>query len=160
MLINQNNYEKVGVGVTVLLTWNDHILLAKRQGSHGAGDWDTPGGHLEPGETVRECAVRETAEETGITLLIDEIHEIGFTEDFFEPESKHYLSCVVHCEIDGATAIPVVLEPHKFSTPWEWYPLKQMPSPLFLPIINAFKKYDVASMLSLRAPRSLRGLIF
>lgn len=33
---------------------------------HRNGRWDLPKGHVEPGESVAECAVRETAEETGV----------------------------------------------------------------------------------------------
>ena len=32
---------------------------------HRNGRWDLPKGHVEPGESTAECAVREFAEETG-----------------------------------------------------------------------------------------------
>ncbi len=32
-------------------------------------DWGFPKGHLDPGETLTACAIRECAEETGIALL-------------------------------------------------------------------------------------------
>ena len=38
----------VKVGVSVILIRNDNeILIGKRKGSHGAGEYSVPGGHLE-----------------------------------------------------------------------------------------------------------------
>lgn len=39
--------------------------------------WCFPGGGLESGETPRDGAVRELAEETGIVLRPDEVHDLG-----------------------------------------------------------------------------------
>ena len=36
-----------GVGVGVLIIRNGKILLIKRTGSHGAGTWSPPGGHID-----------------------------------------------------------------------------------------------------------------
>lgn len=42
-----------------------------------ADRWDLPKGHLDPGESDRECALRELHEETGIGA-----NDINFEEDF------------------------------------------------------------------------------
>lgn len=42
------------------------ILIGKRKGSHGVGRYALPGGHLEAGESWRDCCLRELEEETGI----------------------------------------------------------------------------------------------
>jgi 8-oxo-dGTP pyrophosphatase MutT (NUDIX family) len=39
--------------------------------------WDIPKGVVEPGETVREAALRELAEETGLTAPANELIELG-----------------------------------------------------------------------------------
>jgi len=43
------------------------ILLGKRQGGFGDGQWGLPGGHLEFGESFEEATARELTEETGIS---------------------------------------------------------------------------------------------
>ena len=40
---------------------NSGLMIARR------GRWDLPKGHWEEGETIEECALREVAEETGVT---------------------------------------------------------------------------------------------
>lgn len=42
------------------------ILLIKRGGHPYKGYWALPGGFLSPSETIEECALRETKEETGL----------------------------------------------------------------------------------------------
>jgi len=43
------------------------LLLVRRCDT---GDWELPGGHVEPGESASDAAVRETAEESGVTVEI------------------------------------------------------------------------------------------
>lgn len=57
------------VVVHVLVRSPGGLALLRRAGTGRAdGCWAPPGGHLEPGETPREAAVRECAEELGLTL--------------------------------------------------------------------------------------------
>jgi 8-oxo-dGTP diphosphatase len=44
------------------------VLLIRRGKAPRAGEWSIPGGRQEWGETVREAAVREIMEETGVTV--------------------------------------------------------------------------------------------
>ena len=73
----------VGVGVVV---WRGpELLLIQRGKPPRKGAWSLPGGMQELGETVRETAVREVREETGLeidlTHLIDVVDTITRDED-------------------------------------------------------------------------------
>ena len=64
----------VGVGVVV---WKDgKVLLIRRGKSPMRGRWSLPGGRQELGETVREAAVREVREETGLEIRLGELLDV------------------------------------------------------------------------------------
>lgn len=79
------------VGVGVLILRDGKVLLGRRKGSHGAGCWSAPGGHLEFGEAVEDCALREALEETGLAL--SELRHGPFSNDVFE--GRHYLTAFI-----------------------------------------------------------------
>ena len=45
---------------------NGKILLIKKKKGLGAGVWNGPGGKIESGESVQDCAKRETYEEVNV----------------------------------------------------------------------------------------------
>jgi 8-oxo-dGTP diphosphatase len=47
----------------------ERILLIEKKRGLGKGKVNGPGGKFDPGETARECAIRETREELGVTPL-------------------------------------------------------------------------------------------
>lgn len=54
-------------------------LLIGRTGRGGELLWSLPKGHIEPGETAQQTAVREVAEETGVTgRVVDELGTVDF----------------------------------------------------------------------------------
>ena len=58
------------VGVGVLIEEDGRYLLVKRAAEPDAGLWSIPGGLIEVGEKAADAAVRETLEETGLSVEI------------------------------------------------------------------------------------------
>ena len=65
--------ERPLVGVGVVVWRGEQVLLVKRGKPPRKGEWGLPGGGQELGETVREAAVREVLEETGLTVRAEQV---------------------------------------------------------------------------------------
>jgi len=133
--------ERPGVGVLVILKYNDKILLGKRKGSHGHGEWCFPGGHLELNETIEECGKRELLEETGIIIKSQSINNQHYTNDIFIKEKKHYITLYEKYNVDELL-IPKLIEPEKCFE-WGWFAINNLPEPLFLCVKNYLIKYSL-----------------
>ena len=64
------------VGVGAVVVKDSDVLVVQRGSQPGYGQWSIPGGAVELGETVREAAAREVAEECGIEIDIIDVIEI------------------------------------------------------------------------------------
>src|ERR1700683_5530 len=56
------------VGVGAIIIENSRVVLIRRAHPPLQAEWSIPGGVLEVGELVREAAIREAREETGLTV--------------------------------------------------------------------------------------------
>ena len=54
---------------SVALIHKERVLLIKRAYAPYQHLWTLPGGRLEPGETIEQCAAREIREELGLTVF-------------------------------------------------------------------------------------------
>jgi 8-oxo-dGTP diphosphatase len=136
------------VGVGVIIRRGDEVLLLHRAGGHGSGSWSTPGGHLDHGETLEQCAIREVMEETGV-----EIHNVRFralTNDVFAREGRHYLT--VWMDADYRSGEARVNAAHEMSSV-AWFPWDRLPAPLFLPLENLLggRCYPPSASVGVRA---------
>src|SRR5215472_1070089 len=61
------------IGVGSIIIADDRVVLVKRAHPPIQGQWSIPGGVLEVGELVREAAVREAREETGLIVEAGEL---------------------------------------------------------------------------------------
>lgn len=84
------------------------IFVQRRSADRGLfpGAWDLAGGHLEPGEQILDCLVREVREETGwrVTRVLAELGTMSWTgDDGLDRREVDYL-----VEVGGDLARPVV----------------------------------------------------
>ena len=73
MTIKREYPETPLIGVGAIIVENERVVLVKRGHPPLLGEWSIPGGVLEVGEMLREAAVREAQEETGLTVEPGEI---------------------------------------------------------------------------------------
>ena len=77
-----NNGYNIGVGGAVV---RDHrLLLVRRASRHGRGNWQLPGGFIEPDETIEQAVVREVEEEAGV---VSEVEAVLGLRSRYDPES-------------------------------------------------------------------------
>ena len=122
------------IGVAAVVWRNGQVLMHQRKGSHGAGTWSFPGGHMEEGETPSQAIARELEEETGLVVAPSAFRANTFTTDIFRAEGKEYITLYLEteCPIDSE---PEVREPDKCAG-WWWVTPGDWPGELFLPIKN------------------------
>lgn len=127
------------VGTAVFVRWGQNVLLGRRKGSHGAGAWAPPGGHLDAGETVFEAGARELLEETGLVVKPSDLRPIGFTDDHFVERGKRYITLFLEMRITNVLTINVELREPEKCEGWRWVPANSLPDPLFLPVQNLLR---------------------
>lgn len=66
-------YRDPKVAVAVLAGVDGKVLLARRNHEPGMGLWTFPSGFVDVGEVVEEAAIRETQEETGVCVRLDQL---------------------------------------------------------------------------------------
>ena len=96
-------FPKLGVSACV---WRyGKVLIARRSKAPFKGVWSLPGGHVEPGESLRDAARRELKEETGIEadlpVIIDVIDVIR--RDGGEVASHYAIICFGGWWLKGET---------------------------------------------------------
>src|SRR5262245_18064548 len=114
---------RVGIGV-LIQNHQGRVLLGLRKGSHGAGEWSLPGGHLEFGETIFESARREVKEETDLTVTSLELISVADEMRYIKTNHKHYLNLGLKATVDDGE--PKVMEPNKCEE-WRWLDLDNLP---------------------------------
>jgi 8-oxo-dGTP diphosphatase len=119
-----NDQTKAGMGILVMRA--GRVLLGRRRGSHGAGYYAAPGGHLEYGESFAATARREVCEETGLEITDLRLLSVG---NYLFEGTRHYVDIDFVCEAPHGE--PQLREPEKCEG-WAWYDPDELPEPLFI----------------------------
>ena len=86
-----------GVRVAAVVERDGSLLLVRHQKPERDPYWVLPGGRLEPGETIPECAARELAEETGLEASFS---GILYVSEFLR-EGRHTVDIVARMALEG-----------------------------------------------------------
>lgn len=134
----QKDSPKVGVGIIVLkeIAGKKYVMLHQRKRMFGKNYWGSGGGHLELGESLQEAALRELREEAGENLKVKNVRFLGVV-NFTQLPPKHYVDISFAAEL--VQGEPGNNSPQE-TTDWQWFPLDDLPRPLFPPI----EKYLIA----------------
>ena len=82
-----------------LISDNDKILVQEKKGTKYEGGLVFPGGHIEPGESLRDSVIREIKEETGLTIYNPK--PCGF-KDWIQEDGTRYIVLLYKTnEFDG-----------------------------------------------------------
>ena len=124
--------QRPGVGVGVIVTKGDKLLLVRRK-RHGVGTWSTPGGYMDHGESPEACAVRETLEETGVRVVDLVFRAIS---NDVHGDGKHNVTIWMagrHASGEATVASPEEL------AEVGWFSWDALPKPLYLSTRNFFE---------------------
>lgn len=113
-----SSWQAVDPATLLFVIRGGEILLIRKKRGLGAGLINGPGGRLEKGETLTECAVREVEEEVGVTPTgLSERGELKF--QFVDGYSIHvHVFTATDCEgmvVETDEAVPL------------WTPLDRIP---------------------------------
>jgi 8-oxo-dGTP diphosphatase len=105
--MNREFPESPLVGVGSIIIEADRVVLVKRAHPPIQGQWSIPGGVLEVGELVREAAIREAREETGLIVEPGELLGV-YDRVLRNPEKRvqyHYVLIDFLCRLVGGSLL-------------------------------------------------------
>lgn len=121
----------IPVGVHVIVERDGRVLLMRRAGTgFFDGLLSLPGGHVEPGESLRVAAAREMREETGLCFDPDTLAFVGVVHRLSDTNRVDFFCRAADCPDE-----PQILEPDKCDE-LGWFDRERLP-PDVVPYIRA-----------------------
>lgn len=133
-------YVNPAVGVAVVVRRGCEILWGRRASGPYRGAWCLPCGYVEWGEEVRQAAVREFQEETGLQVEVGQV--LAVHSNFHDPERLTVGIWFAGQVVGGA------LKPGDDLAEVAFFPLTDPPQPLAFPT-------DALVLAELRAGKAL-----
>ncbi|HRP23648.1 MAG TPA: NUDIX domain-containing protein [Thauera sp.] len=128
----------IPTGVHVVCERDGRVLLLRRAGTgFFDGLFSLPGGHVEPGESVRDAARRELYEETGLRVLAHDLCYLGVVHRLSDTNRIDFFVCA-RC-FEGE---PEIREPDKCDA-LDWYPRAALPGGM-VPYVRQALSQDAA----------------
>lgn len=121
----EDHLEHMGVGVVIVDPQTHKILLGERKNAYKSGYFGLPGGRTEIAETVKNSAIREVAEETG--LAVKDLEYVGVVRELQDGYNFINFGILV-TSFEGKVENK---EPHKCKE-WEWYSANDLPEKILL----------------------------
>lgn len=107
--------------ICYIINGRGEVLLQKKRRGFGQGKWNGPGGKVDPGETVKQCAIRELFEETGVEA--GQLEEAAYLEFVFpsgQEESNNQTRAFVSHKWQGVPE-------DKGEGELQWFPIDKLP---------------------------------
>lgn len=137
----------------VLVKKSDTYLLVRKPSHIGpyAGMWITPGGHVETGESIDDCAARELYEETGIKAT--NYRRLGFADAVTENHNGTQVHMIMLAYLaDYADGVVVFNDGELVECVWVTFDEAQSlplcpPLKYFLALANDFDKTRIPATI-------------
>jgi 8-oxo-dGTP diphosphatase len=132
--------EYPGVAVGVIVLSGKGILLGKRKGPLGAGEYSLPGGKVDFGESPVQAAIREVKEETNLDVFCVEFTG-KVSNDYFPENGKQYINLFYVATATNPEELQIAeSEKEKFEE-WLWFSLDALPSGIWLHTHDVIRHY-------------------
>lgn len=125
----------VGVGVMVRNRKGEFLLGLRTENCRNEPNkWCFPGGGVEFGEKLFDCAKREAKEEAGIE--VEPVRLVKVIDHIIPAERQHWVNPIIEAKL--VKGPPKAMEPHKLRE-WRWFSLETLPENLTINMVDFFK---------------------